>query len=279
VLTSPSIDPAPSAETRDADAALEAELIAEMTPLIADLAVEGNGAVALGGSRAKGRSDARSDYDFRVYADGFEQDRRNSMSWNRFEAAMAGWEARGFRTDGVWPRVYANVQRDLSAWLAGSGTLKTFEWTIWGYHLPTDIFHQQIISDPRGTLAGWKQQLATYPDAMRDALVSQNMEILRYWATDYHYASKVARRDLVFLVGLTGKLANTILQVVFAHNRTYFPGDGWNLAMAEELPRLPPDFHARMTAFLEPDRDPGGWERQRMQVIEIISDLEVLTAE
>ena len=35
MLTSPSIDPAPSAETRDADAALEVELIAEMQNLLA----------------------------------------------------------------------------------------------------------------------------------------------------------------------------------------------------------------------------------------------------
>ena len=257
----------------------DTELIEAMTPVIAALALEGNGSVALGGSRAKGRSDARSDFDFRVYADGFAEDRGQSAAWNRFETEMARWEAMGARLDGVWPRSYAGVQRDLDAWLSGNGTPKTFEWTIWGYHLPTDIRHQQIISDPRGTLARWKQQLAIYPDAMRRAVVGQNMEILRYWAADYHYASKVARRDLVFLVGLTGKLANAILQVVFAHNRTYYPGDGWNLAMAEELPHLPPDFHARMSAFLQPDPHPDGWGRQRSQVIDIISDLEVLTAE
>jgi hypothetical protein len=48
----------------------EADLIATMTPLIADLAENGRGAVALAGSRGKGWSDEQSDYDFRVYADG-----------------------------------------------------------------------------------------------------------------------------------------------------------------------------------------------------------------
>lgn len=255
---------------------LDADLIAAMTPLIADLALGGDGAVALGGSRAKGWSDDRSDYDFRVYADGYKP--REAPAWNRFEAAMHDWEAKGPRMDGVWARSYGGVQHDLDAWTGGTGVTKTFEWTIWGYHLPTDLAHQQIITDPQGRLAAWKQQLAVYPEALRASVIRQNMEILRYWSDDYHYASKVARRDLVFLVGLTGKLANAILQVVFAYNRTYYPGDGWNLPMSQDLTQLPPDFHARMTAILEPGRDPDGWARQREQLIGVIADLEVLTA-
>ena len=257
----------------------EAELIAAMTPLIADLADDGNGAVALAGSRGKGRSDAQSDFDFRVYADAYRgPELRQTTAWQRFEGAMHGWQAEGIRMDGVWMRRYAGVQNDLDAWLAGNAVPKNFEWTIWGYHLPTDLASQQIIADPRGLLAGWKQQLAQYPEALRVSVLRQHMEILRYWARDYHYESKVARRDLVFLVGLTGKLANAILQTIFAFNRAYFPGDGWNLPMAAELERLPPDFLQRMTAILEPGHDPDTWRRQRTELIAMITDLEAMIA-
>lgn len=69
--------------------------------------------------------------------------------WNRFETAMHEWEARGFRMDGVWmSSYYAGVNRDLDAWLTGTAVPKTFEWTIWGYHLPTDLANQQITFDP-----------------------------------------------------------------------------------------------------------------------------------
>jgi len=43
---------------------------------------------------------------------------------------------------------------------------------------------QQIIADPRGLLAGWKQQLAQYPETLRASVLRQHMEILRYWAKD-----------------------------------------------------------------------------------------------
>ncbi|QND46320.1 DUF4037 domain-containing protein (plasmid) [Rhizobium lusitanum] len=257
----------------------EAELIAAMTPLIADLAEDGNGAVALAGSRGKGRSDAQSDFDFRVYADAYRgPELRQTSSWRRFEEAMRDWQAKGTRMDGIWMRRYAGVQQDLDTWLAGIAVPKNFEWTIWGYHLPTDLSSQQIIADPRGLLAGWKRQLTQYPEALRASVLDQYMDILRYWAKDYHYESKVARRDLVFLVGLTGKLANAILQTVFAFNRAYYPGDGWNLPMAAELERLPPDFLPRMIAILEPGDDPDAWRRQRAQLIRMITDLEALIA-
>lgn len=257
----------------------EADLIATMTPLIADLAENGRGAVALAGSRGKGRSDEQSDYDFRVYADAYRgPDIRQTEQWKRFESGMHEWEARGFRMDGVWMRSYAGVNRELDAWLSGTAVPKAFEWTIWGYHLPTDLANQQITRDSEGRLAGWKRQLAVYPEALRASLLKQHRDVLQYWAGDYHYESKVARCDLVFLAGLTSKLANAILQVVFAVNRAYFPGDGWNLPMAAELERLPPDFVARMTSILGAGSDPEALRRQRQELIAMIADLEVLIA-
>ncbi len=255
----------------------QTDLIAAMAPLIADLAENGRGAVALAGSRGKGRADAQSDYDFRVYADGYRGPAlEQSPEWCRFEEALRHWEAKGFRMDGVWMRSYAGVRNDIAAWIAGTPVEKSYEWTIWGYHLPTDLATQQIVSDPDGILAGWKAQLATYPEALRQTVLRHYREILTYWAGDYHYQSKVEREDLVFLVGLSGKLANAILQVVFAHNRVYYPGDGWNLPMAAELADLPPDFIARMTQMLQPDTGPDGWRRQRAEFIAMVHDLEVL---
>ena len=143
---------------------------------------------------------------------------------------------------------------------------------------PTDLATQHVVNDPEGRLADWKEQLARYPEPLRDAVLRHYREILSYWAADYHYASKVERRDLVFLVGIAGKLANAILQVVFALNRSYYPGDGWNLPMAAELELLPPDFTSRMAAILQPGRDPDAFQRQRTELIAMIADLEVLIA-
>jgi hypothetical protein len=256
----------------------DAEVIAVMTPLLADLAADGAGAVALAGSRGKGRSDDQSDYDFRVYAHAYRDDLKQTRQWQRFESTMRAWQAEGLRMDGIWMRHYAGVDRDLTAWLAGTAIPKSFEWTIWDYQLPVDLHTQQIIHDPEGRLAGWKEQLSSYPEPLRAALLARYRHILRYWAKDYHYESKVDRRDLVFLVGITGKLANAIMQVLFALNRAYFPGDGWNLPMAAELPRLPPNFISRMTSILDPGHGPDAHRRQRAELIAMIADVEVLIA-
>ncbi|WP_404402112.1 DUF4037 domain-containing protein [Pelagibacterium halotolerans] len=257
----------------------EAELIAAMTPLIADLAEDGRGAVALAGSRGKGWADAQSDYDFRVYADAYRgPDIRETPQWHRFEAARRAWASKGVRMDGVWMRSYAGVRRDLAAWIAGTPVPKEFEWTIWGYQLPTDLYNQHIVHDPDGELAVWQSQLAIYPESLRAAILRHYRGILAYWADDGHYASKVTRRDLVFLVGLSGKLANAILQVVFALNRVYFPGDGWNLQMAANLPLKPERFISRMEAILAPGQDPDTWVRQRQNIIAMVADLEALIA-
>lgn len=253
----------------------EAELIAEMTPLIADLANDGRGAVALAGSRAKGRADARSDYDFRVYAHAYRgPGLERTEQWQRFEQAMRRWSERGFRMDGVWMRSYAGVERDLAAWVAGTPAPKRFEWTIWDYQLPTDLASQQIVHDPEGRLLDWQGKLQIYPEALREALLHQYREIISYWAGDYHYESKVERQDLVFLVGLNGKLANALLQVVFAANRVYYPGDGWNLPMAAELENLPPRFIERLDTMLQPGNDRDNWKRQRAEFIALTKDVE-----
>lgn len=257
--------------------ALEAELFATMAPLISALAENGMGAVALAGSRGKGRSDAQSDYDFRVYAHGWRgPDVRLSPEWQRFEAARLSFVGRGLRMDGIWMRRYAGVEAELAEWLAGTAVPRDYEWTIWGYHLPTDLATQEIVADPEGRLASWKARLAAYPEALYRATMDKYLPMLRYWAADYHYQSKVDRRDLVFLTGLTSRLVHALLQVLFALNRVYFPGDGWNLPMAAELERLPADFISRMDTILEPGRGPGTWTRQRAELLAMIADVEAL---
>ncbi|MDO9417085.1 DUF4037 domain-containing protein [Pararhizobium sp.] len=259
---------------------IEPDLFADMAPVLADLAETGAGAVSLGGSRAKKRSDSQSDYDFRVYAKAFKgPELEQTSAWGRFEEVWRLWEARGLRIDGVWWREYGSVQRKLDAWMSGTAVADPYVWTIWGYHLPTDLAHQIIITDPDGILTGWKAQLSTYPEALRKSIIAKHLPVLRYWAADYHYASKVQCGDAVFLAGLTAKLVQAILQIIFALNRTYYPGDGWNLAIADGFATLPRSFGARMAAILQPCNDSNSVQRQRAELIAIISELEVLVVE
>jgi len=255
----------------------EAGLFAQMTPALLALADTGRVAVSLGGSRAKSFADTKSDYDFRVYADQFKgPELAETPAWAEFEAVWRSWERKGLRIDGAWCRSIASIDRDLAAWLDGHGAVKEYEWTIWGYHLPTDIAHQQIVADPDGVLGAWKDRLKTYPETLRRAVLDKHMSILRYWRADYHYLSKVERGDVVFLAGLSAKLLHSIMQVIFALNRTYFVGDGWNLRGTANFAIVPEDLANRVVRVVDPG--PGRWAAQRERLIALVNDVEGLVA-
>lgn len=259
--------------------AMETDLLLQITPVLLALADTGRVAVALGGSRAKGLADSKSDYDFRVYADRFRgPELTQTTAWVEFEAIWRAWESRGLRIDGAWCRGIADIDRDLVAWRDGIAEPPDYDWTIWGYHLPTDIAHQQIIADPDGVLAGWKASLAVYPEPLRRAVVAKHLSILRYWRNDYHYLSKVDRGDAMFLAGLTAKLLHSVAQVLFALNRTYFVGDGWNLRTAAAFTVLPANLAPRVEAILDPGARADRWQLQYRGLVALIDDLDVLVA-
>ncbi len=247
-------------------------VIAAFAPVIAALAAPGRHAITLGGSRAKGRADALSDYDFRLYADAVRPD--DGPEWAAFQTLWDSHEAQGIRIDGVWTRDISTIDRQLDDWLSGLGRAQDLDWAVWGYHLPTDLAHQITIADPDGIVAAWRARLVPYPDAMAQAIARRWLGFLTYWRDDYHYAGKVARADPVFLAGLSAKLAHGILQVVFALNRVHFPGDGWTLDLARDLPLQPADLDTRLRAALATS-DPAA---QRDAFRALITDLAALAA-
>lgn len=254
------------------------DVVGTLLPAILDLAASGRVAVALGGSRAKRFADARSDYDFRVYADAFHgPDLMQTRQWARFRSAWTALEERGVRIDGTWPRRISEIDDGLARWQRGELAVIDYEWTVWGYHLPTDIAHQQPIADPDGVLADWRAQLATYPEPLRQAVLQHFGGQLRYWRDDYHNASKAERADLVFLAGLTSNLIHAALQVLFALNRRCFVGDGWNLRAAADFALRPADLEVRIAAILDPGAGPDRLTRQYRELRALIDDVLALT--
>jgi hypothetical protein len=245
-------------------------VIAAFQPVILTLAGPGRRAVTLGGSRAKGRTDGLSDYDFRLYADAVLP--HSAPERDSFRALCDAHEALGIRIDGVWDRLIGTIDAELDLWVAGQGRATDLDWAVWGYHLPTDLAHQVAVEDPDGVVEGWRARLVPYPDAMAKAIIARWMTFLRYWRDDYHYASKVQRGDAVFLAGLSAKLVHGIMQVVFAANRVHFPGDGWNLDLARGLPLQPADLDHQLRDVLSQTDH----ARQRAGIVAIITELEGL---
>ena len=254
----------------------EDEVTRNLVPHIARLAGPVRIVIGIGGSRAKGLRDAHSDYDFRLYADQFcsaPGDVHDQPEYRHFGDAMQQWEDRGLRIDGTWQRLIGVIDAEVDQWLAGTAQPTVLDWAVWGYYRPTDLLHQRIIRDPDGVMSGWKLRLAQYPDALHDRLLAENIALLRYRRGYHHYESKVLRGDLVYLSGLSSRLVHAIVQVVFALDRTWFPGDGRTLQLVAGLPVQPPDRTALITAILALPNP----ATQRDMLIPLIDDLIPLT--
>jgi len=225
----------------------------EFIPICQQLAGDQRCAISVGGSLGKGTWDARSDIDFRLFTERKLPGRGQQPElWAACDAAITNWKMRGINIDGVWARSVGEIDAALDGWFSGEIRPEERVWTIWGYHILTDINNQFVIADPYQIIATWKERLRRYPPALKQAILNKFLASLRYWRTDYHYAHKVERGDAVFLAGLTSKLIHEIIQILFALNETYCCGDGSNLAFVEKFTFLPANFPARVQAILYP---------------------------
>ncbi len=251
---------------------LVAEAIRDMAPLLERLA-EGRHAVALGGSIGKGANDAGSDLDFRFFYDALASDQE------LLEAARAGirsciasWGGRGVVIDGCWPRRIADVEATMESQLAGGDPLP-FTWTIWGYHALTDLAHLMVVSDRWGAIAGWKDRLRVYPATLKAAIIETHLKELRYWREDHHYRHKADRGGAVFCCGLAAKLIPSLMQILFALNETWYPGDGRNLEHARGFAIAPRDLEARVKGLLFLPGAGDAPARQRQALVALIDDV------
>lgn len=251
-------------------------IVEECLPLIRQFA-QGRYAISIGGSRGKGTSDERSDVDFRLFWDQPVAGWPGQVpAYAAFREAINKWRAKGTEIDGCWIRKIGEIDGWLDKWIDGQIIPQDIVWTIWGYYLLPDIYHQQTVEDPYGIIAQWKERLKVYPEKLRRAILDKHMLSLRYWRTDYHYANKVQRGDPIFLAGLSARLVHDIMQVLFALNRVYFIGDGSNLDYASRFQHQPERLAERVREALYPSSGEDAYARQRATLVALIDEIESL---
>ncbi len=258
-------------------------VIAELLPLCRVLG-EGKRAVSIGGSYGKGTFDGSSDLDFRLFCERkLEPPEAFEEAYARVQAAIDRWAEKGVTIDGCWVRTTGPIDETLDAWIDGQGQPDDIVWTIWGYYLLTDVYNQFVIDDPDGILSGWRTKLDVYPPKMKLAILERHLKSIRYWRDDYHYRHKVERGDVVFLAGLTSKLIHDLIQILFALNETYYPGDGNNLEFVADFELAPEGFGDKVKAILYPSVDgerTGGAARQAQydRLMALIDEVEEIVA-
>jgi Domain of unknown function (DUF4037) len=258
---------------------LPAELqnvIDDMLPTIRALA-EGRYAVSIGGSIGRGQFDRYSDIDFRLFCDVIPPDSpEHARLKTQMDDRVKHWDDQGIRIDGCWIRSMGDISAALDQWCQGVIAPVDLVWTIWGYHLPSDIVHQYIIEDPYSIIAGWQAQLRPYPPLLKKALLEKHLRSLRYWRNDYHYHHKVQRQDRVFLAGIASKLVHDLIQILFALNETYYVGDGNNLKYISAFAYVPDGFGATVDTLLYPQPTENTLEQQYDLLMHLIDNVEVL---
>ncbi len=250
-------------------------LIDDLVPICRKLA-EGRGryAISIGGSQGKGMSDARSDVDFRLF---HERDLpwldTHPELWQDYLAAEKRWKERGIIIDGIWARKIDKIDAAINRWIDGDTRPEDIFWTIWGYYLLPDIYHQAVIEDPYGVIADWKGRLQVYPPKLKQAILDKHLRSVRYWRDDYHYRNKVERGDIVFTASQSARLIHDLIQILFAVNEVYYVGDGQNLDFVRKFPIAPANFSAKVKDILYPPQTDNVLIAQYHALISLIDEV------
>jgi hypothetical protein len=242
-------------------------------PLIRDLlpvlrqCCSGSYGIALGGSYAKHRADSHSDLDLYVFASAVLPAQQRSLlirdalgcveasSWGADDAFVQGntdFSYQGARIE-CWFRSIEHVDAALELCLQGHVQREYVAWTVMGFFnhvLLSDLHSMLTLEDPDHLIARWKAAVGIYPDPLRQTRLRRFLREAQFWPENPHYRSAVARADLIYTSGIVQQVLHALIQVVFALNRKYFPGEKNLAATMATLPVQPQEFAPRLDAIL-----------------------------
>jgi hypothetical protein len=151
-------------------------------------------------------------------------------------------------------------------------------WTVMGFHnhcTLSDVNKMVPVEDPHGILARWKETVSNYPEKLREAIIDRHLPAARFWPDNFHYVSAVERGDLIYVAGIVQQVVDNLIQVVFALNRAYFPGEKKLDVTLEQLEVKPDRFTERVQRLLWPgapaERD--YLQSQRQQLCALVGEV------
>jgi predicted nucleotidyltransferase len=222
--------------------------------------------VLLGGSRARGEHRPESDWDLGVYYRGsLDVDALDRLAGPEVPVAGPGgwgpWVDGGawLRVDGVavdW--ILRDLDRVEQVWadcrhgcyLVGAQVGHPLGF--WSPAYAGEVACGEILADPTGTLAKLQQQIVTYPEPLREALITGSQEA-RFLVT---VAGKgAARGDVLYVVLCLSRAFGVLTQGLYAQDRRWCLNEKGALAVAEGLPAAPANFGQRVRDLLAA---PGG---------------------
>jgi hypothetical protein len=267
-------------------------IVSALLPLLRRFCIGEHG-IALGGAHAKGVDDSLSDIDVYVFApkvlpcversaltEAHVGSEAKAISWGEDSPFREGgtdfWYA-GRKVE-CWLRHTAVIEETIAAGLEGNIRRDFVRWTVMGYfsYVPlSDVHAMRIVEDPHGILEGWKERVRVYPEPLRDAILARFFSEARFWPDNFHYRTAVERCDVIYTTGIVQQVVQALVQVAFAANRVYFPGEKKLAAALRLLPATPRDFVGRVQALLYAGSPPTteSLEAQRRELVSLVGEV------
>ena len=259
--------------------------------------VRGEYGIALGGAHAKGVDDAESDIDLYVFtreillsderrrlSEAFGIDGTTLTVWGddaEFVQAGTDFYFQGQKIE-CWFRNIDYIDANIAECQAGIVKHSLLTWTVMGFYnhcTLSDLHNMRPIDDPHGILARWQSEVRVYPPKLREAIISRYTRTAQFWPDNFHYKSAVERGDAIYTAGIVQQVIHNLIQVVFALNQTYFPGDKKLDIALSHLAIKPERFTERIhqLLFLGANPNPALLNEQRQALRALVREVTTLT--
>ena len=233
-------------------------------------------AIALGGSRATGRNDEKSDYDVYVYTTGNidEFERRNILEkyCKYMEIGNSFWELEDDVTlkDGIDMDIIYRNRRDVEN-MVSSVVIDCISWNGYTTCMWHNLLTSKIMFDKNGGLHKLQEKYRIpYPKKLKENIISNNLKLLSGMLPSFDMQIKKAetRGDLVSVNHRVTEFLASYFDIIFALNEMTHPGEKRMQSIcSKECRILPKHFDKNLNRLFE------GMFRE--SISDVISDMVV----
>lgn len=190
-------------------------------------------AIALGGSRATGRHDEKSDYDVYIYTSGpiEEQVRRNILEkyCGYMEIGNTFWELEDDVTlkDGIDMDIIYRNMADFEK-MVESVVMECNPWNGYTTCMWHNLITSQVVLDRNGALSALQEKYRIpYPQRLKENIISNNMKLLSGMLPSFDSQIRKAenRGDLVSVNHRVTEFLASYFDILFALNEMTHPGE------------------------------------------------------
>jgi hypothetical protein len=246
-------------------------------------------AVVLGGSYARGLARPDSDVDFGIYyredapfsVDGVRSVAKKICTPASVPTVTGMYEWGPWVNGGAWIQtpagdvdfIYRNldqVRRVIDEGRRGVWRHDYDQQPPYGFRSVVyfgETFFCIPLHDQDREISRLKKSVAEYPTALRNTIIQESL-----WGAEFSlwFCRTYAREDVYNAVGCMTRVAQFLVQALFALNDEYFVGEKYANRLIDQFKRRPRDFTSRLARVLS---NPGADPKQLHESTELLSGL------